>query len=120
MKNPPDKFIKSVQLELFSQFITNNKYGVSNTVEIWEKIPKYFFTPKQVKNLRTSDGLAKPFEWSYTDTDNRETYTIRIQPALIQEEKCFLLNFFVFIDLFTKLADIYREISFKELKEMFL
>lgn len=40
--------------------------------------------------------------------------------ALIQEEKCFLLNFFVFIDLFTKLADIYREISFKELKEMFL
>lgn len=87
MKNPPDKFIKSIQLDLFSQFITNNKYGVSNTVEIWEKIPKYFFTPKQVKNLRTADGLAKPFEWSYTDTDNNETYTIRIQPALIQEER---------------------------------
>ena len=43
-KPPPDD-IKSVQLELFGQFVTNDQSEVSNTVELWESIPKYFFTP---------------------------------------------------------------------------
>ena len=64
VKKPPEKYIKSLQLDLFSQFVTNDKSEVSNTVEIWESIPKYFLTPAQVKKLRTDTGHADPYEWN--------------------------------------------------------
>jgi hypothetical protein len=41
-KPVPTQPIKSIQFDLFGEFITNNKGDVSNTVEIWERIPKYF------------------------------------------------------------------------------
>ena len=41
-KPVPAQPIKSLQFDLFGEFITNNKGDVSNTVEIWERIPKYF------------------------------------------------------------------------------
>ena len=83
MKKPPEKYIKSVQLDLFSQFVTNDKSEVSNTVEMWESIPKYFFTPKQVSKLRTIDGLAKPYQWNYQYKDTH--CSVKIQPALIEQ-----------------------------------
>ena len=60
VKKPPEKYIKSLQLDLFSQFVTNDKSEVSNTDEIWESIPKYYFTPKQDEKLRTKTGQADP------------------------------------------------------------
>ena len=84
MKKPPKAPIKSLQLELFSQFVTNDLSQVSNTIELWERIPKYFFTSKQVEKLRTIDGLAKPFEWAYKENENE--YTVSIQPALIKQK----------------------------------
>ena len=83
-KPPPSKAIKSIQYDLFSQFVTNDPESVSNTVELWESIPKYFFTPAQVEKLRTIDGLAKPYEqpYSYKGMD----CTVTIQPALIKQE----------------------------------
>ncbi len=83
-KKPPKDHIKSVQLDLFSQFVTNNQSQVSNTVELWERIPKYFFTTKQVEKLRTDKGLAEPYEWIYTE--NQNTYTVTIQPAFIRQK----------------------------------
>jgi len=41
-KQPPALPIKSPQYDLFSQFVTNDESEVSNTVEVWESIPKYF------------------------------------------------------------------------------
>lgn len=82
-KTPPSTSIKSIQYDLFSQFVTNEPSSVSNTVELWESIPKYFFTPKQVEKLRTVDGLAKPFKWEYSY--NGLPCTVKIQPALIEE-----------------------------------
>jgi hypothetical protein len=84
MKKPPKDPIKSLQLDLFSQFVTNDQSQVSNTIELWERIPKYFFTAKQVEKLRTIDGLAKPYEWAYTENGNE--YTVSIQPALIKQK----------------------------------
>jgi len=83
-KTPPSKAIKSLQYDLFSQFVTNDSESVSNTVELWENIPKYFFTPAQVKKLRTSEGLANPYKqpYSYNGID----CTLTIQPALIEQE----------------------------------
>ncbi len=80
-KNPPTTSARSVQMDLFSQFLTNDVSEVSNTVEVWESIPKYFFTPKQVEKLRTVEGLAKPFRWEFEF--NGQPCIVRIQPALI-------------------------------------
>lgn len=83
VKKPPEKYIKSLQLDLFSQFVTNDKSEVSNTVEVWESIPKYFLTPAQVKKLRTETGHADPYEWKYTEKGGN--FSVRIQPALIKQ-----------------------------------
>jgi len=65
-KQSPVLLIKSPQYDLFSQFVTNDESEVSNTTEVWESIPKYFFTPRQVEKLRTSTGHADPYKWAYT------------------------------------------------------
>jgi len=83
VKNLPEKYIKSVQLDLFSQFVTNDKNEVSNTIEIWENIPKYFLTERQAVKLRTKNGHADPVEWFYTDRNYN--FVVRIQPALIKQ-----------------------------------
>jgi hypothetical protein len=75
IKQPPKLPIKSPQYDLFSQFVTNDKDKVSNTAEVWESIPKYFFTPRQVEKLRTPTGHADPFEWSY----NYNTMIIKLK-----------------------------------------
>lgn len=71
-------------MELFTQFIANDLDQVSNSVEIWESIPKYFFTPRQIEKLRTADGLAKPYTWQYSY--NGVPCAVKIQPALIEQE----------------------------------
>jgi len=81
---PPCTPIKSIQYDLFALFVANEPNSVSNTVELWESIPKYFFTPKQVEKLRTADGLARPCKWEYSY--NGLPCTVKIQPALIEEE----------------------------------
>ncbi len=59
-KKPPVEAIESVQMSLFSNFVSNDQDKVSNTIEMWEKIPKYFFTHKQIETLREESGLAQP------------------------------------------------------------
>ena len=85
IKKPPSKEIESIQFDLFSQFIANDKSKVSNTVEVWESIPKYFFTPKQVEKLRTESGHADPYKREYLY--NGIVCAVKIQPALIEKEE---------------------------------
>lgn len=83
-RKPPKIPIKSKQYDLFSQFVTNDQSEVSNTVEIWESIPKYFFTPRQVEKLRTKTGHANPYKWEYRYKD--VSFIVKIQPALIEQK----------------------------------
>jgi hypothetical protein len=86
-KKPPAKVIKSVQMDLFSQFLANDLSEVSNTVEYWERIPKYFLTAEQQKKLRTPTDHADPYEYEYFLKDkqgNTLPYKLEIQPALIK------------------------------------
>lgn len=84
LKRPPPEPIKSLQMDLFSSFVSNDDAEVSNTVEFWEAIPKHFFTPQQVKKLRTQDGLAKSYYWPYKY--NGTAFTVKIQPALVEKD----------------------------------
>ena len=86
-KQPPVP-MKSVQFDLFGQFVSNDLADVSNSVEYWEQIPKYFLTPAQQKKLRTPEGLAGLYthEYSLRDKQGRYLpYTVEIQPALIKQ-----------------------------------
>ncbi|WP_395378176.1 hypothetical protein [Marinicella sp. W31] len=83
-KKPPKKQLRSIQHDLFSDFLAADPSEVSNTVYLWESVPKYFFNREQIKKLRTKDGLAQPYKWKYL-YGNTE-FTVRIQPALIEQE----------------------------------
>jgi len=78
-----NKLAENFQLSLFRQFISNNDDTVSNAVELWENIPKYFFTPAQVAKLRLDSGHADPYEqpYLYKGID----CTVTIHPALIKQ-----------------------------------
>lgn len=88
LKKPPNQLIKSIQHDLFSDFLTNDKSEVSNTVDLWERIPKYFLSPQEQKNLRTADGLAQSYSQEYIlrGKDGEPLpYKVKIQPALIEQ-----------------------------------
>ena len=82
-RSPPKNPIHSIQFDLFSSFLTNDRADVSNTVDVWESIPKYFITSHQTKILRTESGLAPRFEWRYVH--NGIDCEVIIQPALIKQ-----------------------------------
>lgn len=89
-KKPPSESIKSYQMDLFSSFLANDESDFSNTVDLWERIPKYFLSPQEQKKLRTDTGLANPFTHDYVlRGKNGEPlpYKVVIQPALIEQSE---------------------------------
>lgn len=82
-------YIKSIQLDLFGFHVANDKDQVSNTIEVWDSIPKYFFNTKLVEKLRNSEGHANPFTWNYPFTHangNVVDRSVTIQPAQIEQK----------------------------------
>lgn len=77
-RSPPQAPMKSAQYDLFTTFLTNKEGAVSNAIEIWDGIPKYFLTSKQQEKLRTHEGLANPFEWgtAFRDDHARSKYNL--------------------------------------------
>jgi len=80
-----DNLMPTTQYDLFSTFLANQNQveSISNTIEFWDSIPKYFFTPRQVDKLRLSNGLAKSYKRDFLFKG--EDYTIKFQPALIEQ-----------------------------------
>ncbi len=87
-KKPPSQLIKSYQMDLFSEFLANDESEFSNTVDLWERIPKYFLSPQEQKRLRINEGLAKPYTQKYVlrgKCGEPLPYKVVIQPALIEQ-----------------------------------
>lgn len=83
-RKPPQAPMQSVQYDLFTTFLTNEDGAVSNALEVWDGIPKYFLTPAQQDKLRTDGGHADPYDWEYSYQGN--PCKVRIQPALIEQD----------------------------------
>ncbi len=83
-RKPPKAPVKSAQYDLFTTFLTNEEGTVSNALEVWDGIPKYFLTGKQQEKLRTDEGLAQSFQWEYSYQGR--PCKVRIQPALVAQE----------------------------------
>ncbi|GFO75226.1 hypothetical protein BPLS_P2313 [Bathymodiolus platifrons methanotrophic gill symbiont] len=108
IKKPPSKAIKSIQHDLFSDFLANDISEVSNTVDLWERIPKYFLSPQEQKTLRPEKGQPDPYTQEYIlrgENGEPQPYKVRIQPALIEQSDGEFIAFFP-----TKAEEVIEEI----------
>jgi hypothetical protein len=69
------------QLSLFQIFLPNNK-KYSNTIELYDAIPKYFSSPKQMASLRHSSRFLDVLEREFKHRG--ETYRLEMTPARIK------------------------------------
>lgn len=87
-KFPSGDAFRSLQLDLFQSFLCNSdkeKDWLSNTIELWDSLPKYATSQQAMNGLRTKEGLLPRLEKIVTYNNNE--YKIRITAAIIDTEK---------------------------------
>lgn len=84
---PAIEDFKSFQLDLFQTFLCNTedeKDRLSNTIELWDSIPKYSVSQQAMNSLRTKEGLLPRLEKTFKYREGE--YTIRVTAAIIDSE----------------------------------
>lgn len=74
---------RNPQLDLFANFVSNDPDEVTNTVEIWDSIPKFSINKNQAAKHRQANGLAEPIEFSWVS--NERTFVMVLSPAMIKQ-----------------------------------
>jgi hypothetical protein len=88
VKNPPVSFPQSRQYDLFTTFF-GDAAELSNTIELWDAIPKYCVSPRTQNALR-EHGRLEPYKQAFvyaTRLSGRRiehTCRVAIQPVLIE------------------------------------
>jgi hypothetical protein len=75
---------KSMQLDLFQSFLCNSDEEndrLSNTIELWDNIPKYSISQQAMNKLRTKEGLLPRLEKEFEYKDKQ--YKVRITAAIV-------------------------------------
>jgi hypothetical protein len=83
LKAPPEDAPQSLQFDLFGEFFGKEE-ELSNTMELWDSIPKYSVSAQRQNQLRDASGRLPLHEMSFS-FDGVECELI-IQPALIKME----------------------------------
>jgi hypothetical protein len=81
---PDDAAFASPRLSLFQSFLCNThdeRDRLSNTIELWDSIPKYAVSQQAMNKMRTHDGYLPRLEKEFTYRGR--SYTMRISPAII-------------------------------------
>lgn len=96
-KTPPVEAVQSKQYDLFASFFGDPK-NLSNTIELWDAIPKYSVTARQQNALRDDRGRlpvhVSEFEYSSPSLDRPARCRIKIKPALIEVEEGIFKDFY--------------------------
>jgi len=85
---PSDSAFGSVQLSLFQSFLCNTEQErdrLSNTIELWDSIPKYAVSQQAMNKIRTKEGYLPRLEKEFV-YKNR-SYKVRVSPAIIDAEE---------------------------------
>jgi hypothetical protein len=86
---PPRKdAFAGVQLSLFQSFLCNNedeRAKLSNTIEFWDGVPKYFVSRKEMHALRSKDGFLPKVERHFQH--GGRSFTVKIRPARVSGEE---------------------------------
>lgn len=96
-KMPPAEAVQSKQYDLFVSFFGDPK-NLSNTIELWDAIPKYSVTARQQNALRDDRGRlpvhVSDFEYQSPSLDRPAMCRIKIKPALIEVEEGVYKDFY--------------------------
>ena len=85
---PVPMAFKSMQTDLFQNFLVNNdaeKEPLSNTIELWDRLPKYSVSQVEQNKIRTKEGLLPLQRRDVIVKDC--AYSIFISPALLADEQ---------------------------------
>jgi hypothetical protein len=83
---PPSAFT-GMQLSLFQAFLCNTedeRDRLSNTIELWDNIPKYSISQQAMSQIRTKEGFLPRLEKTFIY--KKREYKVRITPAIIDAE----------------------------------
>jgi hypothetical protein len=78
---------KAVQLDLFQSFLCNTdeeEDKLSNTIELWDNIPKYSLSQQAMNKLRTKEGLLNRLEKEFEYKN--KSYKVRITAAIVDTD----------------------------------
>ena len=89
-RRPPEDVIQSKQYDLFTSFFGDRK-DLSNTIELWDAIPKYAVSARQQTATRDENGRlpvqVAEFEYTSANLDRPTRCKVKIKPALIEVEE---------------------------------
>lgn len=77
---------RGIQLSLFQNFLCNTeeeRARLSNTIDLWDGVPKYFVSRKDMNNSRM-DGFLPTIERDFVF--RRRAFRVRIRPARLADE----------------------------------
>lgn len=75
------------QLSLFQAFLCNTEEErdqLSNTIDLWDSIPKYAISQQVMNQTRTTEGLLPRLEKTFVY--RKHEYRVRITPAILDAE----------------------------------
>lgn len=94
---PPQNIERTKQYDLFTSFFGDPK-DLSNTIELWDAIPKYSVSARQQATIRDDRGRlpvhASEFEYNAASLDRPVRCKIKIKPALIEVEEGIFQDFY--------------------------
>jgi hypothetical protein len=91
-RKPPARVARSPQYDLFAEFF-GEPAELSNTIELWDAIPKYAVNRRRQSNARDAKGRLPVHEYRFVYSDprkNEHACRIAIQPASIETEDGFV------------------------------
>jgi hypothetical protein len=86
-KLPTAKQFQDNQLSLFQTFLCNNegeRLQLSNTIELWDSIPRYSVSRQAMDKMRDAGGFLNLLKLQFMYRQSE--FNIVIQPALIEEK----------------------------------
>ena len=98
-KSPPESVDKNKQYDLFTTFFSKDTRDLSNTIELWDAIPKYAVSPRQ-QNASRDDNWRLPvhvqeFEYRPSHLDTAPiTCRLKVQPASIEIKPGKFMDFY--------------------------
>lgn len=84
---PAHSAFVGMQLSLFQTFLCNTEEErdcLSNTIELWDSLPKYTLSQQAMNKLRTKEGLLPRLE--KTVVYRQREYKLRITAAIVDDE----------------------------------
>ncbi len=87
MQMPSESDFSNSQLDLFQGFLCNSgqeRDNLSNTIDLWDNVPRYSVSRQAMRKMRTADGFLDLLEITFNWRTN--SFKAIIQPARIRGE----------------------------------